>query len=161
MKTGDMVELAARNLPESVLRNSLTTIGISVGVASLVAMLSLGIGLQHLASSRLAKSGLFDSVYVTSGRRMRGPDGRKEKRKGPPPPLDEPARQKMAMFSGVAEGYPDIRFPAELRLNSTSSPHSASALPDASSKEKNQPEDSAAPDEADLRAYQLLSGPPL
>ena len=56
MKSFDILDLAARNLRESVLRNSLTTIGISVGVASLVAMLSLGIGLQHLASSRLAKS---------------------------------------------------------------------------------------------------------
>ena len=40
MKTYDLTELALRNLRESSLRNSLTTIGISVGVASLVAMLS-------------------------------------------------------------------------------------------------------------------------
>ena len=53
MKLYDSIELAARNLRESVLRNSLTTLGISVGVASLVAMLSLGIGLQQLASRRL------------------------------------------------------------------------------------------------------------
>ena len=50
MKLPDLTELAVRNLRESLLRNSLTTIGISVGVASLVAMLSLGIGLQQLAS---------------------------------------------------------------------------------------------------------------
>jgi putative ABC transport system permease protein len=167
MKTGDLVELAARNLRESVLRNSLTTVGISVGVASLVAMLSLGIGLQHLASSRLAKSGLFDSVYVTSGRRMRGPDGRRENRKGPPPPLDEPARQKMAAFNGVVEVYPDIRFPAELRLKSTASPQVASALPGEPSKkgesrkDKDQQQDSAARDGADSRDFQLISGLPM
>ncbi len=51
MKTYDLSELALRNLRESSLRNSLTTIGISVGVASLVAMLSLGIGLQKLADA--------------------------------------------------------------------------------------------------------------
>jgi putative ABC transport system permease protein len=67
MKLPDLAELALRNLRESVLRNSLTTIGISVGVASLVAMLSLGIGLQQLASRRLMKSGLFDTVVVTPG----------------------------------------------------------------------------------------------
>ena len=49
MKTPDLLELAARNLSESILRNSLTTLGIGVGVASLVAMLSLGVGLQQLA----------------------------------------------------------------------------------------------------------------
>ena len=45
MKVYDLLELASRNLRESVLRNSLTTAGIAVGVASLVAMLSLGVGL--------------------------------------------------------------------------------------------------------------------
>ena len=47
-----------------MLRNSLTTLGIAVGVASLVAMLSLGIGLQKLVMGRLQSSGLFDRVYV-------------------------------------------------------------------------------------------------
>jgi len=51
VKNYDMAELAVRNLRESILRNSLTTVGISVGVASLVAMLSLGIGLQQLAGN--------------------------------------------------------------------------------------------------------------
>ncbi|PYT38307.1 MAG: ABC transporter permease, partial [Acidobacteria bacterium] len=46
MRTRDLGELAVRNLREAVLRNSLTTLGVAVGVASLVAMLSLGVGLQ-------------------------------------------------------------------------------------------------------------------
>lgn len=154
MKTGDLVELAARNLRESVLRNSLTTVGISVGVASLVAMLSLGIGLQHLAASRLAKSGLFDSIYVTSGRRMQGPNGRRENRKGPPPPLDEPARAKMAQLTGVAEAYPDIRFPAELRTSSNTEPAPAPQ----SGNNKGAP---ASGEAGNSREYQLISGLPM
>src|SRR5215475_359960 len=157
MKTGDLVELAARNLRESVLRNSLTTVGISVGVASLVAMLSLGIGLQHLAASRLAKSGLFDSIYVTSGRRVQGPNGRWERRQGPPPPLDEPARQKMATFSEVSEVYPDIRFPAELKLDSASSVQDPPQQTDATkSGEPTSPGESARGHD-----YQLISGLPM
>jgi hypothetical protein len=73
MKTRDLTELAIRNLREAILRNSLTTLGVAVGVASLVAMLSLGVGLQTLASKRLLRSGLFDSVLVSSGRENRGP----------------------------------------------------------------------------------------
>ncbi len=73
MKTRDLGELAVRNLREAVLRNSLTTLGVAVGVASLVAMLSLGVGLQTLASQRLTRSGLFDAVFVTSQRNFRGP----------------------------------------------------------------------------------------
>ena len=74
MKGYDLSELALRNLRESSLRNSLTTIGISVGVASLVAMLSLGIGLQKLATRQLGRSGLFDTVVVTSRQDSRGVD---------------------------------------------------------------------------------------
>ncbi|HWC19718.1 MAG TPA: FtsX-like permease family protein [Terriglobales bacterium] len=160
MKAGDLVELAARNLRESVLRNSLTTVGIAVGVASLVAMLSLGIGLQHLAASRLAKSGLFDSIYVTSGRRMQGPSGRREYRKGPPPPLDEAARQRMTKLAAVAEVYPDIRFPAELRLTSiaASSPAPASTSADPAKSASNAQQTNESPNG---REYQLISGLPM
>jgi putative ABC transport system permease protein len=119
VKAYDVAELALRNLRESVLRNSLTTVGISVGVASLVAMLSLGIGLQQLANRRLAKSGLFDTVRVTSRRDLRnlsreggenGPDAAES------PPLDESARQRIAQLPNVGEAYPEIRFVTELRF---------------------------------------------
>ncbi len=119
MKTSDLAGLAAQNFRESVLRSSLTTAGITVGVASLVAMLSLGIGLQRLADRRLERSGLFDTVVVFSpvrfaglGRRRLGPAPHKS------PPLDESARQTMARLPGVAEVYPDIRVPVLLRLGS-------------------------------------------
>ena len=82
MKGYDITELAVRNLRESLLRNSLTTIGISVGVASLVAMLALGIGLQQLAGRRLEKSGLFDTVVVTSRRDLRS-FSREQEQNGP------------------------------------------------------------------------------
>ena len=118
MKLPDLTELALRNLRESLLRNSLTTIGISVGVASLVAMLSLGIGLQQLASRRLMKSGLFDTVVVTSRRDLRN-FNREEERSGPAPGesriLDEPTRQEIEHLPNVLEAYPDIRFITELR----------------------------------------------
>ena len=119
MKFYDVTDLAVRNLRESVFRNSLTTIGIAVGVASLVAMLSLGIGLQQLASRRLQKSGLFDTVVATSRRDLR--NFREQRDDGPPPAespaLDEPARKKIEEIPGVVEAYPDIRFVTELRFD--------------------------------------------
>ena len=119
MKFYDVADLAVRNLRESVFRNSLTTIGISVGVASLVAMLSLGIGLQQLASRRLQKSGLFDTVVATSRRDLR--NFREQREDGPPPAespsLDESARQKIAQIPGVVEAYPDIRFVTDVRFD--------------------------------------------
>ncbi len=132
MKLPDLAELALRNLRESLLRNSLTTIGISVGVASLVAMLSLGTGLQQLFTRRLAKSGLFDTVYVSSRRELRGMS-REEERTGPNPGqsrvLDEAARLEIEKVPNVSEAYPDIRFVTELRYEDKPHLTMISALP--------------------------------
>jgi len=132
MKLPDLAELAMRNLRESVLRNSLTTIGISVGVASLVAMLSLGIGLQQLASRRLMKSGLFDTVVVTSRRDLRG-FNREQENSGPAPGesriLDEATRLEMERMPNVLEAYPDIRFITELRYEDKPHLTMVAALP--------------------------------
>ena len=132
MKLPDLTELALRNLRESLLRNSLTTVGISVGVASLVAMLSLGIGLQQMASRRLVKSGLFDTIIVSSRREMRGM-GREEERNGPIPGqsriLDEAARLEIEGMPNVSEAYPDIRFATELRFEDKPHLTTISALP--------------------------------
>jgi putative ABC transport system permease protein len=103
MKLGDLTELAARNLRESVLRNSLTTLGIAVGVASLVAMVSIGIGLQELANSRLAHSSLFDAVIVMSKSTMRGfgPPSSEPADAAPPRKLNDDARHEIARIAGV------------------------------------------------------------
>ncbi len=133
MKLPDLTELAVRNLRESLLRNSLTTVGISVGVASLVAMLSLGIGLQQLASRRLMKSGLFDTVVVTSRRDLHG-FNREQERSGPAPGesriLDESTRLEITQIPNVTEAYPDIRFITELRYEDKPHLTTIAALPD-------------------------------
>jgi putative ABC transport system permease protein len=122
MKLGDLTELAARNLREAVLRNSLTTLGISVGVASLVALLSLGVGLQQLVDRSVARAGLFDTVSVRS--RQSAPfgqpgGGRRSPRDAadvaPPRPLDDAARKEIAALPNVVEVNPEIRFTAEAR----------------------------------------------
>ena len=121
MKLRDLTELAARNLREAVLRNSLTTLGIAVGVASLVAMLSLGVGLQELASTRLSRSGLFDAVFVTTQANMRafgGPPRPAAERAaaGPSRKLDDEARRQLAGIKNVVEVYPEVRFPTEVQF---------------------------------------------
>ena len=117
MKGDDLFELAVRNLRQSKLRNGLTTIGISVGVASLVAMLSLGVGLQQLATRRLAGSGMFDTVFVTSRQDFRGFD-REDDQKSPHPEkspvLDEDSRVKMTKLPNVTEVEPEIRVMGEV-----------------------------------------------
>jgi len=122
MKLGDLTELAARNLRESMLRNSLTTLGIAVGVASLVALLSLGVGLQQLVNRSVARAGLFDTVSVRP--RQNTPfgqpgGGRRNALDAsgivPPRVLDDAARKEIAALPNVIEVNPEVRFTAEAR----------------------------------------------
>ena len=120
MKGYDLLDLAVRNLRQSKLRNGLTTVGISVGVASLVAMLSLGVGLQQLATRRLAGSGLFDTIFVTSRQDFRGFDREDDARTEHPekaPVLDEDARTKITNLPSVTEVEPEIRVMGEVVAN--------------------------------------------
>ncbi len=166
MKLPDLVEMAARNLRNARLRNGLTTAGIGVGIASLVAMLSLGVGLQELAGRRLSRSGLFNTVVVSpwaDSRQMAreggppgaggpagagGPMGQRPP-EGPPALLDETARRAIEKLPGVVEALPEIRFVGELRLEGKSYIVPAGGLPA-----------SARDDEAfDTLQGQFFSGP--
>jgi putative ABC transport system permease protein len=119
VKAYDLVELAGRNLREAVLRNTLTTLGVSVGVASLVAMLSLGVGLQELMMKRLGRSGLFDTVWVTSRQDFRTQDDRRADpsvRSNEVKFLDDKAREEFGKIANVAEVYPEVRAVVEMRF---------------------------------------------
>jgi hypothetical protein len=144
MKAGDLLELASRNLREAALRNTLTTLGIAVGVASLVAMLSLGVGLQAFASRRLERTGLFDSIYVRPRQSAARPGGGF----GRPPadadanaasvspdirPLDEAARKEIAALPGVIEVYSEVHFTAEATLGDRGQLTTVAGLPASSS----------------------------
>src|SRR5271170_5087237 len=101
MKPRDLTDLALRNLREAILRNALTTLGVAVGVASFVAILSLGVGLQQMASKRLSQSGLFDTIFVTPKNNFRGMGRapREVESNKPPRPLDEDARLELTKLS--------------------------------------------------------------
>ena len=132
MKPRDLADLALRNLRESILRNALTTLGVAVGVASLVAMLSLGVGLQQLAAKRLSQSGLFDTIIVTPKNAFRGmgrPQREPESDK-PPRVLSDDARKEMEKLPNVIEVYPQIRFFTEVRFNNKPFATVVAGMPD-------------------------------
>jgi len=65
MKFADIIALALRNLRQARLRTSLTVIGVVVGVAAIVTMVSFGLGLQNnLLRDALARIDLFTSITV-------------------------------------------------------------------------------------------------
>ena len=63
----DAVSLAFRNLRQAKLRTFLTVLGVSIGIASLAGMVSLGVGLQDQFVDRFIRSGMFDSINVLPG----------------------------------------------------------------------------------------------
>jgi hypothetical protein len=98
-------------------------------------MLSLGVGLQTLASQRLTRSGLFDTVFVTSQRDFRGARGPRSENPAPKKDarvLNEDARQQMAKLANVTEVYPQIRFITEVRYGGKSQTTSVLGLPESS-----------------------------
>jgi putative ABC transport system permease protein len=133
LKASDLSELAVRNLREALLRNSLTTLGVAVGVASLVAMLSLGVGLERFTNRRLASSGLFNAIFVAPRNNLRGFGPRGAAPVESPRALDEQARREIAQLPDVAGAYPQIRFVTELRYNNIPYSTLVAGLPQADS----------------------------
>jgi putative ABC transport system permease protein len=129
----DTIGLALRNLRQAKLRTALTTLGVSIGIASLAGMVSLGVGLQEQVIGRLLQSAVFDSVTVVQTGELGAPgqflngggrggfrpeSGGRGNGSGssqtPAPKLNEEALKKIAAMDEVREVYPNIRVPVKL-----------------------------------------------
>jgi putative ABC transport system permease protein len=66
MKLVDLIKLSMKNLSQRGLRSWLTILGIVIGVASVVAILSVGAGMQQSVSAQLGGLG-SDVVYILPG----------------------------------------------------------------------------------------------
>src|SRR6266850_324656 len=153
----DILHLALRNLRQAKLRFFLTTMGVIVGVAVIVTMVSFGLGLQQNMLSRFRALDLFNEIRVfgknvfsmavagvdpklkrdeTPGERRGGgfrPD------KSPTRILDDAALAEIASIPGVAYVEPDIGFTTFVRANGRVVPLSVNgvSVPNASSRFKN------------------------
>ncbi|MGC8993537.1 MAG: ABC transporter permease [Candidatus Aenigmatarchaeota archaeon] len=66
MKIDDIIKFSLRNLSQRGLRSWLTILGIVIGIASIVSILSIGAGMQQTISSQLSGLG-SDVVYIIPG----------------------------------------------------------------------------------------------
>jgi ABC-type lipoprotein release transport system permease subunit len=141
MKFFDILRLALRNLREARLRAGLTTLGVTVGVAMIVTMMSFGLGLQRNAVQRFRDLDLFNEINVSgrdlmdlvssameggagergSGERRRGggPDGGNARRSDKPPErvLNDAALAEIGGIAGVAAVEPNVTLSAYVRAN--------------------------------------------
>jgi ABC-type antimicrobial peptide transport system permease subunit len=131
----DLISLAFRNLREAKLRAALTTTGVVVGVAVVVTMLSLGLGLQRNAVEQFQDLNSFSEVHVF-GRSMfslalpekdKGADGQGKPsgqtvggipvEKIPVRSLGDDMLEEIKKIPGVVYVKPNIFFTVFLRSN--------------------------------------------
>lgn len=156
MTFGDTLRLALNNLRESKLRTALTSLGVSIGIASLIGMVSLGVGLQEQLLGRFMESGVFDAITVSAspggaaasllGGRGRAVGGRgvgrgarvgrggrggrgAESGAGPRPVLDDEAMAKLRALPNVKDVFPSVRLSVQLRVGAFDSAGGAVGIP--------------------------------
>lgn len=152
MTFADTMRLATSNLRQAKLRTLLTTMGVSIGIASLTGMVSFGAGLQDQLVGQFTRSGMFDTITVTAGggpiaggpgfpgppggaggRGGRGTRGRAGG--GPDVLLDDAALQKLTTLDGVKEAYPVVSIRMDATLDDFSSALTATGIPMSSKDE--------------------------
>ncbi len=143
MRLADTLHLALRNLREATLRTALTSLGVAIGIASLVGMVSFGVAMQDQVLGNLLRSGVFDSITVTSAPRAGGQRGRRggspadrargalesARQAGPRVALDDAALKTFAAIPGVKEVFPDVRVPVEVSYRDFSEFTAATGIP--------------------------------
>lgn len=127
----DILHLALRNLRQAKLRATLTTMGVIVGVAVIVTMVSFGLGLQSNMLARFKALDLFNEILVY-GRGLgtlagldrpsrRDEDGRRnQESRGNKPPsriLDDTGIKEIGGIEGVAYVEPSVNFQVYVRSN--------------------------------------------
>src|SRR5436305_11075607 len=132
MSFWDLVKLSLRNLREAKLRAGLTSMGVIVGVAVIVTMVSFGLGLQRNLLSRFKALDLFSemSVYgkTISGALDRSSLNRRAGGDRPPGPrpanieaptriLDDSAVAEIAKIAGGVYVGPSVFVDVQVRFN--------------------------------------------
>jgi ABC-type lipoprotein release transport system permease subunit len=127
----DILYLALRNLRQAKLRAILTTMGVIVGVAVIVTMVSFGLGLQSNMLARFKALDLFNEIQVFGqglsnlagldrpARRDEGErrDGRQRSNRTATRILDDAGVKEIAAISGVTYVEPNVNFGAYVRSN--------------------------------------------
>ena len=124
----DILHLALRNLRQAKLRAFLTTMGVIVGVAVIVTMISFGLGLQGNIFARLKALDLFNEIQVFGRglgslagleRPARNTDEgqRRQRTRSATRILDDNGIKEMAAIQGVAYVEPDVSFGTFVRAN--------------------------------------------
>jgi putative ABC transport system permease protein len=139
MRIRDYIGQAGGNLWKKKLRTFLTTSGVVIGIGGLVSMFAFGQGIQRNITDQFKKLDLFNyiNVFARGGPRERGPshdpddEGHVDVAQSPPAgsglqspttpegggvTLNAQTLEQIATIEGVETVFPEMRFPAQIRL---------------------------------------------
>lgn len=123
MQTADLIRLAAGNLLRNRTRSTMTLVGVAIGVAALLALLSYGLGLQRIADEEFATLELYNTLRVTSTPNPIDSFADVSARTLDPTrmdtidlvPLTDSVLTELAALPGVLAAYPEVAFPVRVR----------------------------------------------
>ena len=78
MRFSDLLSMSVNNLRRRKLRTFLTVLGVVIGTASIVVMVSLGIGLNELTMEQIASYGSLTEISIYSDAMWGGSDDGKD-----------------------------------------------------------------------------------
>lgn len=131
MRISDYIEQACANLWRKKLRTILTTTGVVIGIGALVCMFAFGQGIQRNITDQFTKLDLFNYVNVVARNSGEGPafhdpddpgaemdnaDVPQGQAKQDQPTLDARFLEEVTAIKGVIAAFPEMRFPAQIRL---------------------------------------------
>jgi len=128
MRISDYIGQACGNLWKKKLRTFLTTSGVVIGIGALVCMFAFGQGVQRNVTEQFNRLDLFNyiNVYARGSLRRPGhhhdPDEEGWRAEGGgaadanAPRLDSEFLEKVKKIEGVETAFPELRFPAQIRL---------------------------------------------
>ncbi len=134
MRPADLARLAFQNLRRTRGRSLATAVGVAVGVAALVALLSYGAGVRRLAAEEFDALALYNTLRVTSrpSPAAEGPGAlivRRDGGDGAGIPLTDALLEQVGRMDGVLAAYPEVNFPVRVRRRGVEVVAGAEAVP--------------------------------
>lgn len=138
MRLPDLFALALANLQRNRTRSIMTLIGVGIGVAALLALVSYGAGLQKNAQAEFDALELYNTLRVTTSPMPFASPGEFAFQETQP---EDENRKKVALtdafvdrlnaITGVLAAYPEVLFPAKIIANDREAFAHAEAIPQA------------------------------
>jgi len=135
MNLFDMTLLGLSNLWRTKLRTLLTVLGVVIGIGALTSMVSFGTGMQKNITDAFVSNDIFTSITVTPRKldfnEIATGDAKllTEAAKGESKPLTDSILLAIRSIKGVELAYPNLEFPARVKLLDDSASLTITAMP--------------------------------